>query len=152
MENNDDKPKKEEKGKQEKIRDMIEQMAGGKASPAAKDLVKLKHVEVKKQEVSAETIDLAKSLKEQVLEHDKFEELSNNELTILEAFMGRRLLLTRIAIIVNQSRIPLGVPGLTKAELEAILDGLSRKGYINGEIVNENLVFWLTERGKYRVQ
>ena len=152
MENNDDEPKKEEKGEQEKIRDMIEQMAGGKASPVAKDLVELEHVEIQKQEISAETMDLAQSLKEQVLEHDKFEELSNNELTILEAFMGRRLMLTRIAIIVNQSRIPLGIPGLTKADLEAILDGLAKKGYINGEIVNENLVFWLTERGKYRVQ
>jgi len=152
MENNDEEPKKEEKGEQEKIRDMIEKMAGGKESPVAKDLVELEHVEVKKQEVSAETIDLAKSLKEQVLEHDKFEELSNDELTILEAFMGRRLFLSRIAIIVNQSRIPLGIPGLTKADLEATLDGLAKKGYINGEIINENLVFWLTERGKYRVQ
>ena len=152
MENKDEEPKEEEKGEQEKIRDMIEQMAGGKASPVAKDLVELEHVEIQKQELSAETIDLAKSLKEQVLEHDKFEELSNDELTILEAFMGRRLLLTRIAIIVNQSRIPLGIPGMTKADLEAILDGLAKKGYINGEIVNENLVFWLTERGKYRVQ
>jgi hypothetical protein len=112
----------------------------------------LKHVEVKKQEVSQETIDLAQTLKEQYLTHDQFERLSNDEITILESIMDKRLFLTRIAIIANQSRIPLGIEPFKKADLEKLLDQLISKGYINVEKVEDNLVYFLTERGKYRVQ
>ena len=118
----------------------------------AKDLVTLKHVEVKKQEISPETRDLAQTLKERYLEHDQFERLSNDEITILETFMGKRLFIERIAIIANQSRIPLGIPGFKKAELEEILRELVSKGYIKSEIVGDKPVYYLTERGKYRVQ
>ncbi len=120
--------------------------------PVAKDLVTLKHVEVKKQEISPETLNLAKTLKESFLEHDEFERLSNDEITILETFMGKRLFLDRIAIISNQSRIPLGIPGFKKAELEKILEDLISKGYIQAEEVGDKTVYFLTERGKYRVQ
>lgn len=120
--------------------------------PVAKDLVTLKHVEVKKQEISQETRDLAQTLKEQYLEHDQFERLSNDEITILETFMGKRLFLERVAIIANQSRMPLGIPGFKKAELEKILEDLISKGYIEAELVGDKHVYFLTERGKYRVQ
>ena len=120
--------------------------------PVAKDLVSLKHVEVKKQEISPETRDLVQTLKERYLEHDQFERLSNDEVTILETFMGKRLFIDRIAIIANQSRIPLGIPGFKKAELEEILEGLTTKGYIISELVGDKPVYFLTERGKYRVQ
>ena len=109
-------------------------------------------VEVKKQEISAETRDLAQTLKEKYLEHDQFEELTNDEITILETFMGKRLFLERIAIIANQSRMPLGIPGFKKAELEKILEDLNSKGYIVSELVGDKYVYFLTERGKYRVQ
>jgi len=118
----------------------------------AKDLVKLKHVEVKKQEISRETRDLAQTLKERYLEHDQFERLSNDEMTILETFMGKRLFLERIAIIANQSRIPLGIPGFKKAELEKILSNLISTGHLQTEKVREKNVYFLTERGKYRIQ
>ena len=118
----------------------------------AKDLVTLKHVEVKKQEISPETRDLAQTLKESYIEHDQFERLTNNELTILETFMGKRLFLERIAIIANQSRIPLGIPGFKKAELEKIIEYLITKGYMEFNLVGEKKVFYLSERGKYRVQ
>ena len=120
--------------------------------PVAKDLVQLKHVEVKKQELSPETRDLAQTLKERFIEHDQFERLSNDEITILETFMGKRLFLERIAIIANQSRIPLGIPGFKKSELEEILNHLISKGYIESEMVGDKNVYFLTERGKYRVQ
>jgi hypothetical protein len=123
-----------------------------KKAPVAKDLVKLKHVEVKKQELSPESRDLAQTLKERYLTQDQFERLTNDEITILETFMGKRLFLERIAIIVNQSRVPLGIPGFKKAELEEILEGLITKGYIEEEIVGDKPVYFLTERGKYRVQ
>ena len=140
MENkNDESSEKEEKEKVQK-------------QPVAKDLVQLKHVEVKRQEVSPETRDLAQTLKERFIEHDQFERLSNDEITILETFMGKRLFLERIAIIANQSRIPLGIPGFLKAELEEILDHLISKGYIESEMVGDKNVYFLTERGKYRVQ
>ena len=118
----------------------------------AKDLVTLKHVEVKKQEISPETRNLAQTLKESLFEHDQFERLSNDEITILETFMGKRLFLDRIAIISNQSRIPLGIPGFKKAELEKILEDLISKEYIQSEDVKGKNVYFLTERGKYRVQ
>ncbi|MBY8981288.1 MAG: hypothetical protein KGD72_12930, partial [Candidatus Lokiarchaeota archaeon] len=109
MENDkEDKNLKKELGDKEKIRTYLEQMAQSKKSPVAKDLVDLKHVEVKKQEISSETLNLANTLKDQLLEHDQFERLSNDELTILESFNNKRMLLTRIAIVANQSRIPLG--------------------------------------------
>ncbi|MFW9950256.1 MAG: hypothetical protein ACFFKA_09060 [Candidatus Thorarchaeota archaeon] len=127
-------------------------MAQSKKSPVAKDLVQLKHVEVKKQQISSETLDLANTLKEQLLEHDQFERLSNDELTILESFMGKRMLLSRIAIVANQSRIPLGIEPFKKAELEKILDKLISKGYLEVEQVEGNNVYILTERGKYRIQ
>ena len=120
--------------------------------PVAKDLVTLKHVEVKKQEISQETRNLAQTLKESFIEHDQFERLSNDEVTLLESFMGKRLFLERIAIIANQSRIPLGIPGFKKAELEKILEDLISKEYIQVEIVRDKNVYFLTERGKYRVQ
>ena len=128
----------------------------GKTKPekqtVAKDLVELKHVEVKKQEISPETRDLAQTLKERFIEQDQFERLTNDEITILETFMGKRLFLQRIAIIANQSRMPLGIPGFKKAELEKILNTLGSKGYIEIDVVNEKNVYFLTERGKYRVQ
>jgi hypothetical protein len=141
-----------EKDKKEKMREYLEEAAKHKKAPVAKDLVELKHVEVKKQEVSQETLDLAKTLKEQILEHDQFERLSNDELTILESFMGKRLFLNRIAIVANQSRIPLGIPPFNKAELEKLVNGLITKGYLESELVEGNPVYFLTERGKYRVQ
>ena len=150
----DDKNERSEKvdESKEKMRSYLEQMAQGKKQPVAKDMVTLKHVEVKKQEVSQETKDLAQTLKQQVLTHDQFEKLTNDEITVLESFMGKRLFLSRIAIIVNQSRIPLGIEGLKKAELEEILDNMIAKGYIQSEQVNDNTVYFLTERGEYRIQ
>lgn len=153
MENDEeDKNIKKELGDQEKIRNYFEQIAQSKKPPVAKDLVQLKHVEVKKQEISSETQDLANTLKEQLLEHDQFERLSNDELTILESFMSKRMLLSRIAIVANQSRIPLGIEPFKKAELEKILNTLISKGYLEVEQVEGKNVYILTERGKYRIQ
>ncbi len=144
MKNEKDMPSKKDKGEKANLED--------KKHKVAKDLVTLKHVEVKKQEISRETRDLAQTLKERFLEHDQFERLSNDEITILETFMGKRLFLERIAIIANQSRIPLGIPGFKKAEFEKILSSLNSKGYIQSEKVGEKIVYYLTERGKYRIQ
>lgn len=152
MENENDQSIKNDEEEKEKVRTHIEKITESKKQPVAKDLVELKHVEVKKQEISPETMDLAKALKGQYLEHDQFETLSNDEITILETFMGKRLFLERIAIIANQSRIPLGIPGFKKADFERILNNLISKGYIRLEIVGDKNVYILTERGKYRVQ
>ena len=153
MENEEeDKNLDKELGDKEKIRNYLEQMAQSKKSPVAKDLVQLKHVEIKKQKISSETLDLANTLKEQLLEHDQFERLSNDELTILESFNNKRMLLPRIAIVANQSRIPLGIEPFKKVELEKILDTLIFKGYVEVEQVESKNVYILTERGKYRIQ
>ena len=153
MENKNERDKtKKDSADKEKIRDYIEQMAQSKKTPVAKDLVQLKHVEVKKQEISPQTQNLANALKEQYLEHDQFERLTNDELTVLESFTIKRLFLTRIAIIANQSRIPLGIKPFNKEELEKILNTLVSKGYLEVELVEGKDVYILTERGKYRLQ
>ncbi|MFX1467983.1 MAG: hypothetical protein ACFFB8_04915 [Promethearchaeota archaeon] len=152
MENNNNKSDKEEQEKKENVKPTLEKTPDNKKKLVAKDLVKLKHVEVKKQEISPEARDLAQTLKERLLEHDQFERLTNDEITILETFMGKRLFLERIAIIANQSRIPLGIPGFTKADLEKIIEDLIYKGYVQSEMVGDKPVYFLTERGKYRVQ
>ena len=144
MDNKDDEAVKKEEEEKDKT--------GKKKKLVAKDLVTLKHVEVHKQEISPDTRDLAQTLKESYIEHDQFERLTNDEITILETFMGKRLFLERIAIIVNQSRIPLGIPGFKKAEFEKILDDLISKGYLEFDVVGDKNVYFLTERGKYRVQ
>jgi hypothetical protein len=128
-----------------------EDTKNGEKKIVAKDLVTLEHVETHKQMISPETRDLAQALKESYLKHDQFERLSNDEITILETFMGKRLFLERIAIIANQSRMPYK-PGFKKVELEKILVDLVSKGYLESEMVGEKLVYFLTERGKYRVQ
>jgi len=152
MEKKNNESTEKDNEEKEKVEAHLETSSEKKQQPVAKDLVTLKHVEVKKQEISPETRNLAQTLKERYLEHDQFEELSNDEITILETFMGKRLFLERIAIIANQSRIPLGIPGFKKAELEKILEDLISKGYIESELVGDKHVYFLTERGKYRVQ
>ncbi|MGB5911169.1 MAG: hypothetical protein WBH31_08260 [Promethearchaeia archaeon] len=151
-EKKEEPPSNEKSDEKEKIRNYIEEMTQSKKQPIAKDLVQLKHVEVKKQEVSQETVELAKTLRDKYIEHDQFERLSNDELTILETFEGKRLFLSRIAIIANQSRVPLGIAPFNKAELEKILNNLIMKGYVKAEEVGANTVYFLTERGKYRTQ
>ncbi|MFO8017238.1 MAG: hypothetical protein R6U96_01265 [Promethearchaeia archaeon] len=140
-----------EKGKKEELSDLF-QNTRKKKSESAKDKVKLEHVETQKQKMRGDAKDLARSLKEQMLTHDHFERLSNDEITVLETFMGRRLFLSRIAIIVNQSRVPLGIEPFKKADLKEILASLMEKGYVDSETVEGKEVYFLTERGKYRVQ
>jgi predicted transcriptional regulator len=152
MENKNGEHTNKDVEEKDKTKSKVESKSKHKKKVVAKDLVKLKHVEVKKQQLSQEAMDLARTLKEQILEHDRFERLSNDELTILESIMDKRLFLTRIAIIANQSRIPLGIEPFKKADLEKILDKLISKGYIEIEKVGEDLVYYLTERGKYRIQ
>ena len=152
MEDKNDQRTEEGNEEEEKAKDYREPKNERKEKKVAKDLVTLKHVETKKQELSPEARDLAQALKESYLEHDQFERLTNDEITILETFMGKRLFLERIAIIVNQSRMPLGIPGFKKAELEKIIEDLISKGYIESEMVGDKPVYFLSERGKYRVQ
>ncbi|UCC20839.1 MAG: hypothetical protein JSV62_06045 [Promethearchaeota archaeon] len=152
MEDKNDLPTEEENEEKEKVKTYIEKKNETKEKKVAKDLVTLTHVETQKQKISPEARDLAQALKESYLEHDQFERLTNDEITILETFMGKRLFLERIAIIANQSRMPLGIPGLKRAELEEIIESLVSKNYIESEMVGDKPVYFLTERGKYRVQ
>ena len=62
------------------------------------------------------------------------------------------MFLTRIAIVVNQSRIQLGIEPFKKADLEKILEVLISKSYLETEQVEGKKVYILTERGKYRIQ
>ncbi len=144
---------KDEDEEKEDITNLSQQKtAQDKKKIVAKDLVDLEHVEVKKQEVSQETKKLADALKQIGLEEGVSEELTNDEITILESFVGKRLFLRRIAIVANQSRIPLGIEPFKKEELELLLDRLIHKDYIDFDIVNEERVYFLTEKGKECIQ
>jgi len=145
MENEKDDTSNNDK---EDLADILKKVAKDEKKVVAKDLVQLKHVETKKQEVSQETKELAKVLKQQ----EEEEKLSNDEITILESFIGKRLFLRRIAIVVNQSRIPLGIEPFKKEELEKLLDRLIHNGYIDFDIVNNERVYLLTEKGKELIQ
>lgn len=144
---------KDEDEEKEDITNLSQQKtAQDKKKIVAKDLVELEHVEVKKQEVSQETKNLADILKQIGIEEGVSEELTNDEITILESFVGKRLFLRRIAIVINQSRIPLGIEPFKKEELELLLDRLIHKDYIDFDIVNEERVYFLTEKGKECIQ
>ena len=145
MENEKDDTSNNDK---EDLVDILKKVAKDEKKVVAKDLVQLKHVETKKQEVSQETKKLADALKQQ----EEEEKLSNDEITMLESFIGKRLFLRRIAIVVNQSRIPLGIEPFKKEELEKLLDRLIHNGYIDFDIVNNERVYFLTEKGKELIQ
>jgi hypothetical protein len=149
MESEKDEEVEKEK---EETANLSKQLDQDKKKLVAKDLVELEHVDVKKQEVSQETKELANVLKQKELEEGISEELTNDEITILESFVGKRLFLRRIAIVANQSRIPLGIEPFKKDDLELLLDRLIHKGYIDFDIVNDERVYFLTEKGKEKIQ
>jgi len=146
MENEEDETSQDNSDKKANSRDVDEKKL------VAKEMVHLEHVDTKKQEISQETKELVEVIKSQGLDEDKSEELSNDEITLLESFIGKRLFLTRIAIVVNQSRIPLGIEPFKKAELVELLEGLINKGYIDFTVVEDRDVYFLTEKGKECIQ
>jgi len=131
--------------KEEKKVSFPEKSDQKKKKPVAKELIELTHVETRKQEISQRTKKFAESLES---EKKPIEKLSNDEMTILQSFMGKRLFLNRIAIIINQSRIPSGKEPFKKAELEDLMNGLISKGLITSEMVNKEKVYILTEKGR----
>ena len=149
MESEKDEEVEKEK---EETANLSKQLDQDKKKLVAKDLVELEHVDIKKQELSQETKELANALKQKELEEGISEELTNDEITILESFVGKRLFLRRIAIVANQSRIPLGIEPFKKDDLELLLDRLIHKGYIDFDIVNDERVYFLTEKGKEKIQ
>lgn len=132
--------------------DSSERESEVKEKAVAKDLVKLKHIEVQKKDVSQDIMDLANAMKEKGLDQDSKEKLTNDEITVLESFVGKRLFLRRIAIVVNQSRVPLGLEPFKKEDLEKLLDRLIHKEYIDFDVVNDERVYFLTEKGKEKIQ
>ncbi|MFW9899369.1 MAG: hypothetical protein ACFFDO_08950 [Candidatus Thorarchaeota archaeon] len=144
----DEEVEKEEEG----TANLPKQLDQDNKKLVAKDLVELEHVDVKMQEVSQETKELANALKQKELEEGISEELTNDEITILESFVGKRLFLRRIAIVANQSRIPLGIEPFKKDNLELLIDRLIHKGYIDFDIVNNERVYFLTDKGKEKIQ
>jgi len=122
-----------------------------KKKEVARDKVKLTHIETKKRTLDPESMNIARKIKEKVITHDSFEKLSNDEKTIIDSIQDKRMFLTRIAIIANQSRIPLGKDPFKKADLEEILDKLISKGYVETQIVGDKRVYFLSERGKDKI-
>ena len=148
MENEKGEKKEEKEEKEEKKVSSSEKPDQKKKKIVAKELIELTHVETRKQEISQRTKQFAETLKQKESEKKPIEKLSNDEMTILQSFMEKRLFLNRIAIIINQSRIPLGKEPFKKAELEDLMNGLISKGLITSVMVNKEKVYILTEKGR----
>ena len=125
-------------------------------SKIAKDFVNLTHVETKKQKVDYRGMGDILSQKKKYDEQQQFKQkLTSDEQAILTSFQKNRMLLDRIWIITNQSRIQMGLNGYKREDLKEILDNLVKLGYLNYEVVEYeskiNDVYILTELGKEQV-
>ena len=141
--------KKSDKKKDEKDEE-------NKKSKLAKDYVNLTHVETKKQKVDYKGMVDILSQKESYDEQQQFrKKLTNDEQAIMTSFQKNRMLLDRIWIITNQSRIQMGMDGYKREQLKEILDNLVEMGYLKYEAVQYeskfNDVYILTELGKEQV-
>ncbi len=121
----------------------------GQGKKPIKEEINLQHVETKKQEIG----NLSKEtelLKLKEMEASKT--LSSLEKTILNSFQKKRMILTRIAIVVNEGRLAIKQEKIPMADLKAILDILVKKGYLTHELVEydgqKNDVYVLTEAGE----
>ncbi len=140
------------KGKSDKKKEEKEK----EKSKLAKDFVNLTHVETKKQEVDYKGMVDILSQKESYDKQQQFrKKLTNDEQAILTSFQKNRMLLDRIWIITNQSRIQMGMEGYKREKLKEILDNLVDMGYLKYEAVQYeskfNDVYILTELGKEQV-
>lgn len=123
---------------------------------AAKEFVNLTHVETKKQKVDYKGMVDILSAKEAFDEQQQFrEKLTPDEQAILTSFQKKRMLMDRIWIIVNQSRIQMGLDAYKLDDLKQMLDRLVDLGYLKYEAVEYeskiNDVYILTELGKEQV-
>ncbi len=142
------------KDKSKKIKEKSKK--GSTESKTAKDFVNLTHVETKKQKVDYRGMIDILSQKEKFDEQQQFrEKLSADEQAILTSFNKNRMLLDRIWIITNQSRIQMGMELYKQEEIKEILDNLVKLGYLSYEVVQYeskiNDVYILTELGKEQV-
>jgi len=127
-----------------------------KESKIAKDFVSLTHVETKKQKVDYDGMVDILSQKEAYDEQQQFrKKLNTDEQAIMTSFQKKRMLLDRIWIITNQSRIQMGLDGYKRENLKEILDNLVKMGYLKYEAVQYeskfNDVYILTELGEEQV-
>ena len=127
-----------------------------KESKIAKDFVNLTHVETKKQKVDYDGMVDILSQKEAYDEQQQFrKKLNTDEQAIMTSFQKKRMLLDRIWIITNQSRIQMGLDGYKRENLKEILDNLVKMGYLKYEAVQYeskfNDVYILTELGEEQV-
>ena len=127
-----------------------------KESKIAKDFVSLTHVETKKQKVDYDGMVDILSQKEAYDEQQQFrKKLNTDEQAIMTSFQKKRMLLDRIWIITNQSRIQMGLDGYKRENLKEIFDNLVKMGYLKYEAVQYeskfNDVYILTELGEEQV-
>jgi len=125
-------------------------------SKTAKDFVNLTHVETKKQTVDFSDMVDVLSQKEAYDEQQQFrKKLNAAEQSILTSFQKKRMLLDRVWIITNQSRIQMGLELYKQEEIKEILDNLVKLGYLKYEVIEYeskiNDVYILTELGEEQV-
>jgi hypothetical protein len=118
----------------------------GAPKVSARESVKLTKVETKRQEVNLSETDLGMAQKFESELNPK-NELSKDEITLINIFEKQKLFLDRIAIMVNQTKKTLNQPLLKKADFEALLNSLMDKGLVASRQAPAGVVYYLTEAG-----
>jgi len=113
---------------------------------SARDSVSLKKVETREQRVnlSAEEIALAKKFEQGM---NPKQELTNDEITVINILEKQKLLTQRILIKFNQTRAALGMQLLKTQEVQGLVDSLMEKGFVTSRDAPAGIVYYLTEAG-----
>jgi DNA-binding MarR family transcriptional regulator len=120
----------------------------GTGSPkvSARESVELTKVETRRQEINLSDSDIGMAKKFES-EFNPKGELTKDEITLINIFEKQKLFLDRIAIMVNQTKNTLNQPLLKKADFEALLDSLVKKGLVASRKAPAGVVYYLTEAG-----
>lgn len=117
-----------------------------KKGAPARDTVVLKKVKTREQKVNLSEEELAMARKFEAGMNPK-QELTNDEITVINILEKQKLLTRRILIKFNQTRAALGLQLLKTAEVQALVDSLMQKGFVTSRDAPAGIVYYLTEAG-----
>ncbi|MFX0101482.1 MAG: hypothetical protein ACFFCS_18045 [Candidatus Hodarchaeota archaeon] len=117
-----------------------------KEKTSARDSVTLKKVKTREQRInlSPEELEMAKKFEQGM---SPKQELTNDEITIINILEKQKLLTQRILIKFNQTRAALGMQLLKTQEIQDLVDSLMQKGFVTSRDAPAGIVYYLTEAG-----
>ena len=152
--NMDKKPKEKKSAKDDVKLTHFEPATEEDDKKPARELVTLSHVETQKQKVDRESLAHLLNLQQEVSSEQPV--LDSDDRIILGAFEKKRLMLERIWIIVNETRVNLGMEATKQSDIKARCNALVENGYLTHEEVEYdnqvNNVYILTEKGSDEIQ